>query len=50
MSKINPNLKIRRVHLVNGAKTTLSEYQKGAKLPKEPTKKIEPEPKPFDMI
>jgi hypothetical protein len=39
-SKINPNLKIRRVHLVNGAKTTWSEYQKGAKPPKEPTGKV----------
>jgi hypothetical protein len=31
---------MRRVHLVNGTKTTWSEYQKGAKLPKEPTGKI----------
>jgi hypothetical protein len=37
---MNPNLKIRSVHLVNGAKTTWSEYQKGAQLPKEPTGKI----------
>jgi hypothetical protein len=37
---MNPNLKIRCVHLVNGAKTAWSEYKKGTKLPKEPTGKI----------
>jgi hypothetical protein len=31
---------IRSVHLVNGAKTTWSEYQKGAKILKKPTGKI----------
>ena len=36
----NPNLKIQRVHLVYGAKTTWSEYQKGAKPPKAPTGKV----------
>jgi hypothetical protein len=39
-SKINPNLEIRSVHLFDGAKTTWSKQQKGAKLPKAHTGKV----------
>jgi hypothetical protein len=42
LSKLNfnPNLKIHRVHLVNGTKTTWIEYQKGVIPPKAPTGKV----------
>jgi hypothetical protein len=48
-SNFSPLLKITYVHLVADAKSTWSNWQKGAKIPKEHPKKIELKPKQFDM-